>query len=73
METLTAYLEAGGRLAATADCLHGHVNTLKYRLRKIEEALSVDLSDPQVRFQLQVATTARRALTLLKGCARPVS
>lgn len=67
METLTVYLEEGGRLAAAADSVHVHVNTLKYRLRKIEEILSVDLSDPQIRFQLQVATTARRALALLEG------
>lgn len=66
VETLTAYLDAGGTLTIAAARLDVHVNTMKYRLRKIEAISGLDLSDPQVRFQLQVATTAGRALELLE-------
>lgn len=37
METLETYVEAQGRVRATADRLRVHVNTVKYRLNQIEE------------------------------------
>lgn len=44
-ETLQTYLELNGRHKETAQQLCIHQNTLTYRLKKIEEALSVDLRD----------------------------
>lgn len=62
--TLTAYLETGGSLAAAADRLHVHVNTVKYRLKRVEQITGTDLSDQDVRFQLRVAVTVARAIRL---------
>jgi len=52
--TLRVLLESGGPSAA-ATALFVHISTLKYRLRKIESILGVDLSDPEVCFNLRLA------------------
>lgn len=69
LETLTSYLETGGSLAGAAERLHVHVNTVKYRLKRIEQITGVDLSDQDVRFQLRVAVTAGRALGVVEAPA----
>jgi len=53
-QTLRVLLETGGPSAA-ATALYVHISTLKYRLRKIESILGVDLSDPEVCFNLRLA------------------
>lgn len=53
--TLHAYLNAGGNLRATARELHVHVNTLNYRLKRIEELFGIDLSESDSRLNLHVA------------------
>jgi sugar diacid utilization regulator len=53
-QTLRVLLETGGPSAA-ATALFVHISTLKYRLRKIESILDVDLSDPEVCFNLRLA------------------
>ncbi|HVW35521.1 MAG TPA: helix-turn-helix domain-containing protein, partial [Acidimicrobiia bacterium] len=65
LPTLAAYLDSGAVQQATADTLGVHVSTLKYRLARLAEILGRDLADPDVRFQLQVALAARRALSVL--------
>lgn len=65
LPTLAAYLDAGAAQQATADALGVHVSTLKYRLGRIEAVTGRSLSVPDVRFQLQVALTAQRTLTVL--------
>jgi hypothetical protein len=65
LPTLAAYLDAGAAQQATADALGIHVSTLKYRLGRIEAVTGRDLSEPDVRFQLQVALAAHRTLTVL--------
>ncbi|MCY0879332.1 MAG: helix-turn-helix domain-containing protein [Firmicutes bacterium] len=52
--TLKQYLECGGVLQTTADALFLHVNSLKYRLRKIASLLNTSLDDPAVRLNLQM-------------------
>ncbi|MDQ1517518.1 MAG: hypothetical protein QOE80_3348 [Actinomycetota bacterium] len=52
--TLRVLLETGGPSAA-ATALFVHISTLKYRQRKIESILGVDLSDPEVCFNLRLA------------------
>jgi DNA-binding PucR family transcriptional regulator len=47
-----------------------HVNTAKYRAARIEALLGVDLSDPDVRFDLQLALKIR-ALGRLHGSGLP--
>src|SRR5439155_17996194 len=54
VHTLRVLLESGGPSAA-ATALFVHISTLKYRLRKIESILAVDLSDPEVCFNLRLA------------------
>jgi purine catabolism regulator len=52
--TLKQYLDSGGVLQDTANALFLHVNSLKYRLRKISSLLNVSLDDPTVRLNLQM-------------------
>jgi DNA-binding PucR family transcriptional regulator len=52
--TLRVLLETGGPSAAAAT-LFVHVSTLKYRVRKIESILGVDISNPEVCFNLRLA------------------
>lgn len=55
MPTLRAYLEFGRSLEATAKELFVHANTVRYRLKKIEEVIEVDPTDPRIAFLLQIA------------------
>lgn len=50
LPSLEAYLMNLGDAVAAADRLHVHVNTLRYRLRKIRDLVGLDLSDPATRF-----------------------
>ena len=60
IETLEAWLDAFGDVAAAAAALYIHPNTLRYRLRKITELSGLDLTDPEQRFaamlQLRILT-----------------
>ena len=58
VHTLTQYLEHGGNYDATAAELSVHKSTLKYRLQRIRELTGLDLNDPDVHFNLQLATRA---------------
>jgi hypothetical protein len=64
VDTLTAYIGAGGRIALAADELNVHPNTLRYRLRKLSEAVGVDVDDADTRFiaelELRIARTPPR-------------
>jgi sugar diacid utilization regulator len=55
VETLKTYFSTGESKAKTAEKLYIHLNTLKYRLHKIEEILGLKLSDPDVSFRLKLA------------------
>ncbi len=65
--TLSAYLECGGGYDATAAELAMHRSTLKYRLQRIREISGHDLSDPDTRFNLQLAARAWNTLRALSG------
>jgi sugar diacid utilization regulator len=60
--TLRVHLARGGAYDITARALTVHRSTLKYRLRRIREISGVDLNDPEVRFNLELASRARQAL-----------
>ncbi|MGI5162911.1 helix-turn-helix domain-containing protein [Spirillospora sp. CA-253888] len=45
-ETALAYLDRGGRIEPTAAALHVHGNTVKYRLRRLQEITGRSLTDP---------------------------
>ncbi|HEV7829466.1 MAG TPA: helix-turn-helix domain-containing protein [Pseudonocardiaceae bacterium] len=65
--TLTEYLERGGSYDNAAQSLSVHRNTLKYRLQRIREISGHDLSCPDTRFNLQLATRAWQTLIGLRG------
>ena len=48
--TLRAYLDAWGDISETARRLGLHANTVRYRVRRLEEVSGLDLRDPDVRF-----------------------
>ncbi len=60
LETLEAYLAAGGRKAEAARALHLERQSLYLRLRRIEEALDVSLDDEDVMLGLHLAVRAMR-------------
>jgi DNA-binding PucR family transcriptional regulator len=64
--TLSTYLEAGGNFADSARRLSVHRNTLRYRLRRIGEISGHNLDDPDVHFNLQVATRAWQTLAAMQ-------
>ena len=53
--TLHCYMGHRCSVSVTAKTLHVHPNTVGYRLRRIEELLEIDLSDPQAMLHLQLA------------------
>jgi sugar diacid utilization regulator len=62
LSTLRAYIEEDRVQRRVASRCFIHVNTVVYRVRRIEELLGVDLADPSVVFDL---TLALRILDLL--------
>ncbi|MCU1504003.1 MAG: transcriptional regulator, CdaR family, partial [Ilumatobacteraceae bacterium] len=64
--TLHSYLERGGNYDATATMLAVHRSTLKARLGRIREVTGADLSDPDTRFNLQLACRAWRVRETLE-------
>jgi DNA-binding PucR family transcriptional regulator len=54
VQTLRAYLDEFGDVAAAAEQLHVHPNTVRYRVRRIEKLLATSLADPDVRLLLSL-------------------
>ena len=52
VQTLETFLDAAGKVNVTASRLHIHINTLSYRLRRIEEIMRVDLENMNQRAAL---------------------
>jgi hypothetical protein len=62
-EDLVASLDAyyrHGSIATAARALYVHRHTLEYRLKRIEDLVQVDLSDPITRLLMQLALVLRR-------------
>lgn len=55
IETLHVYFQQNGDLNLTAEKLFQHANTLRYRLKKMEELLETDLKQLENRINLSVA------------------
>ena len=55
LRTLRAYLAHDRHLQQAADALHLHVNSLRYRLHRIEQLLALDLHNPDDLFHLELA------------------
>lgn len=56
--TLGAYLDGFGDIAAVAQRLHVHPNTVRYRVRRIEKLLATSLTDPDERLVLAIGLRA---------------
>lgn len=50
VQTLRAWLDAFGDVAAASAAMFVHPNTFRYRLRRVTEVSGIDLSDPEQRF-----------------------
>lgn len=57
--TLRAVLDALGNAAQAARALHVHVNTVRYRMRRVSELTGVDLGDGDARLALELELRAR--------------
>lgn len=60
LETLSAYIDEGRSLEATARVLYVHPNTVRYRLRRIASVTGWDPSAPREGFVLHMAIAAGR-------------
>jgi hypothetical protein len=76
VETLRAWLDAFGDVAAASASMFVHPNTFRYRLRRLTEVSGIDLTDPEQRFaamlQLRAVYPAegQRLYLTLAGSAR---
>jgi DNA-binding PucR family transcriptional regulator len=50
VETLRAWLDAFGDVAAASAAMYVHANTFRYRLRRVTEVSGIDLTDQEERF-----------------------
>lgn len=57
LKTLFVYLEWNQNIKKTADILHVHINTLNYRLQRIGEILSIDLTNSRQLLNIHLALT----------------
>ncbi|MDX6337967.1 MAG: hypothetical protein QOG05_5307 [Streptosporangiaceae bacterium] len=71
LKTLIQYLQHGGGYEATSRALSVHRSTLKYRLQRIRELSGFDLGNPEIHFNLQLATRAYVTLQALSDPAGP--
>jgi PucR C-terminal helix-turn-helix domain/GGDEF-like domain len=62
LETLSAFLEHGGSVEATARSLFVHPNTVRYRLRRVTDLTGCVPSDPRDSYTLRMALTLGRLM-----------
>lgn len=67
IETLAAYLQTSGDPVKAAEKLFVHANTLRYRLKKIEELLNQDVRRLDVQANLYIAFQVKTILSTLTG------
>ncbi len=61
-ETLLAWLQNAGNAKEVARRLHIHPQTVRYRVRQLDELFGEVLHDPDIRFGLEIALRARELL-----------
>ncbi|MCW2594982.1 MAG: hypothetical protein QOJ78_1292 [Pseudonocardiales bacterium] len=64
VETVAAFLDAGGALEATARALFVHANTVRYRLRRVAEVCGESPTDARGALTLRIALVLGRLETL---------
>ena len=55
MSTLKAYVACSFNIKRTAEKLHVHENTMRYRAKRLEEIIGIDLTDSRYIFELVLA------------------
>jgi len=68
LDTLQAWFDAGGSAVETGKRIYCHPNTVRYRLRRLQEHTGRSLEDPKAVAELLAALDALR---LLRGSGRP--
>ncbi|MCL7745676.1 PucR family transcriptional regulator [Halalkalibacter alkaliphilus] len=68
IETLEVYFQSNRNIRVTAEKLFTHYNTVVYRMEKIASILGVELEDPEVCLELQIALKLRK----MKGDSSPL-
>ncbi|WP_192808596.1 PucR family transcriptional regulator [Actinomadura montaniterrae] len=58
-ETLQAWIVTGGRVPRIAELLHVHVQTVRYRLRRLHELFGDDLDDADWKFGMEMVLRAK--------------
>ncbi|WP_295012165.1 CdaR family transcriptional regulator [uncultured Microbacterium sp.] len=58
LRTLSVYLDQESSLVATPAALNLHRNTVAVRIRRVQELLGVDLTDPETRLAMHLACRA---------------
>ena len=53
-ESLETYLACFGDVRTAAARVHVHPNTLRYRIRRVEQILDVDLTDSDARLLVEM-------------------
>ena len=66
-ETALAFVQYGGNAAAMARALHLHPQTIRYRLTRLRELFGEELTDPDARFELELALRSSRAALAARG------
>jgi hypothetical protein len=61
-ETLAAFFDSGGSIEATARARYVHANTVRYRLRRVQEVTGYSALDPREGYALRLALTLGRLL-----------
>jgi DNA-binding PucR family transcriptional regulator len=63
LDTASAYVEAGGSVEGAARALFVHANTVRYRLRRIEQLTGLSPTDPRDAYTLRIGITLGRLLS----------
>ena len=63
-QTLRTYAKEGWRQTESAAVLHIHLNTLKYRLKRITELTGIHFKDPEENFYLQLSVMLEEPLSV---------
>ena len=61
--TLRAWLDSHGQIRTTAQALHVHVQTVRYRLGQLRDLFGATIDQPEGRLELAIALRAREMLT----------
>lgn len=55
VSTLKYYFQYNGNMKKMAQNMHMHYNTIIYRLQKIKDIIGMDIEDPDIRLNLEIA------------------